>query len=60
MYSQIITVNNGRTKLYANANKEEHSLTCKSLLVEGFKEAIEIKRKTDKIFNCWYLFSEEG
>ena len=60
MYSQIIKVNEGRTKLYINSSKDEHISMCKSLLSEGFKETTKLKSKTDKIFNCWYLFSKEG
>ena len=55
MYSQIIKVNKGRTKLYINSSKEEHILLCKSLLNEGFQETNNLKCTTDKIFNCWFL-----
>jgi len=59
MYSQIIKVDRGSTRLYINTSKEEHDGVCRALIEEGFKHSSQIKKLTDKVFDVWYLYQEE-
>ena len=59
MYSQIIAICNGKTKLYINMSEEEHALTCNSLRFEGYEEKTELSRLKQKIFCVWYLYTEK-
>tara|TARA_R100001244_G_scaffold62198_2_gene51964 strand:+ start:1212 stop:1400 length:189 start_codon:yes stop_codon:yes gene_type:complete len=58
MYSQIIAIEEGTPTLYINATKKEHQLTVSSLIFEGFKKDYKLKKLSNKIFDCWYLYQE--
>ena len=60
MYSQIIAVEKGQTRLYINKDNAEHQSTCNALISEGYKPTSQLTKLSDKIFDCWYLYQEQN
>jgi hypothetical protein len=58
MYSQIVRLDEGNIKLYINQSKEEHDNVISSLKFEGFKNSTRIEKKSDRVYDVWYLYQD--
>jgi len=59
MYSKIIRIDKGNIKLYITQSKDDHKNVVRALKEEGFKPRTAIKKLSDKIFDTWYLYSQD-
>jgi len=59
MYSQIIKLDNGKIKLYINTSKEQHDWVITSLTSQGFRNDSQIDKKSDKVYDVWFLYQDD-
>ena len=59
MYSQIIRIDKGNIKLYINQSKDDHKNVVRALKDKGFKPRSAVRKLSDKIFDTWYLYSQD-